>query len=244
MVESRGCNAQVRIEDRDVQLLEDLFWQRLMSSGQIRRLGYFSSQSRCNRRLSQLHGRGYIIATPNSTDVIGPERLFHIGKLGRQFLLAQGLIDTEDASAFRKPPSRTMSCHLATLTEIRCRLHESGSLEKWVPEARCRHTYFAGNKLRVFKPDGFALIRSRNCTQANFIEADLGNASRSQIDAKIMSYEKYQFEAFKDVYGVDSFHVLFVAPTLHRIHQLRRFVGKSLVPVSFTTPDLLSEAIR
>lgn len=240
---NRDCNG-VRIEKRDLALLEDLFWQRLMSTGQIRRLGYFASQSRCNRRIRQLERHGYVVALPNSTDIVGRERLFCITKQGRHLLLTNGMIDVEDAAAFRKPPSQMMARHFAFITETRCRLHELGVLERWLPETKCRHTYSFGAKDRVFKPDAFALIRSGRSSQVIFIEADLGNASRSQIELKIRTYENYLVEVFADVYALTSFKVQFITTTAHRIDQLRRFVGKPLVPIEFTTLDELEKAVR
>src|SRR5688500_14593711 len=98
MGESRDYNRSIRLGSRDFQLLEDLFWQRLLSSGQIRRLGYFNSQNRCNRRLSQLCRSNYISALPWAADITGGERLFSCSEPAKRMLEANGSIDASDRS--------------------------------------------------------------------------------------------------------------------------------------------------
>lgn len=223
----RVCrNSRVRITPRDLGLLEDLFWQRLMSSDHIRRLGYFSSSSRCNRRLSQLAEAALVDRYVDAPLELSTHCIYSITKQGKQLLVANSRIENSDAFGFFRSPSKTMSSHLLALCEIRASLTELGVLKRWLSEPRCKHAYFVGDDLRIFKPDGLAVIAVEP-NRYVFVEADLGTNSKQQIRSKLLSYERYQADVFTEVYGADNFAVAFVTNSDNRATLIRRLLSCS-----------------
>lgn len=233
-------NSRVRLTQRDLGLLEDLFWQRLMSSDHILRLGYFTGRSRCNRRLSQLASVGAIARYVDAPLGLSKHYIYFVTKQGRQLLISQSRIDSSDAFGFFRSPSRTMSSHLLTLCEIRASLNELGVLQRWLPEPRCKHAYFVGDDLRTFKPDGLAVITGEP-NRYVFVEADLGTNSKQQIRLKLLSYERYQAEAFAEIHGADRFDVVFVAISNSRAKVVTRLMQCSPIDIRVGTLANLRE---
>jgi hypothetical protein len=237
MPASQGSN--LRLTDRDLQLIEDLYWQRLMTSGQIRRLGYFGSQSRCNRRLALLRKAGFIesvVKVAHGSD----EQAYVVSKGGKHLLLRSGRIDASNAVGVGLP-SLAMARHLYLVAEIQTRLFESGRLSKWIPESRCRHSYYVGDELLVFKPDGVAILSNAKANQICFVEADNGTNSKLQLAKKIASFDAYLTDVFQETYDASTFTILFVTTTHARRRLLAKLDKSSISPVISVTLDQLGE---
>ena len=227
-------NYSVHLTSRDLRLLEDLFWQRLMSSDQIRRLGYFTSESRCNCRLRQLRNVGLIDRYVDAPLQLSQRHIYTPSKRGKQLLVAESLIEKSDVARCFRAPSNTMASHLLMLSEIRSALHEISVSSKWVSEGRCRHIYYVGDELRIFKPDG--LVVTAGDPQAyTFVEADLGSNSKAQISAKLRSYECYRAEVFPETYGADHFAVAFATVSNPRARILKKVTERSSLDVRIGT---------
>ncbi len=234
----RDSNQRLRLTPRDMTLLEDLFWHRLMSSRQILRLGYFSSLSRCNRRLNQLRKGGWVLAYPEVPSVTGLSQVVRISRLGVLALLERGRVELTDAYVSYPEPSKSMAVHTLSIVQVRCLLSSPRiDLIMWLPEARCRHEYFVSgsNTARIFKPDAYAEIPCERGPTSFFIEVDLANSSRRQIEEKLRGYERYQKETFRETYGKRAFKVLFVTTTTGRCRQLESWTKSAQVPVALTT---------
>jgi len=218
-----------------------------MSSGQILRLGYFSSLSRCNRRLSQLRRCGLLHRNPEVPSVTGFSQVVRISRRGVVALVELGRLERTDTHIHGAEPSRSMAVHTLSIVEVRCLLSSSRiEFVKWLPEAPCRHEYFAcgSNELRIFKPDAYAEIRCQRGPSSFFIEVDLTNSSRRQIEEKLISYERYQRETFRETYGKDSFKLLFVTTTGRRLRQLESWAKSTKALLVATTFDGLSGSVR
>lgn len=243
----RDSNPRLRLMQRDMTLLADLFWHRLMSSGQILRLGYFSSLSRCNRRLNQLRKGGLVLPYPEVPSVTGLSQVVRISRPGMLVLLERGRVKRTDAYVSYPEPSRSMAVHTLSIVQVRCLLSSPNiDLVMWLPEGRCRHEYFVSgsNTARIFKPDAYAEIRSERGRTSFFIEVDLANSSRRQIEEKLRSYERYQKETFGETYGKKNFKVLFVTTTAGRCRQLECWCQGTSIPTVAAPFDGLPERIR
>lgn len=236
-------NAGMRLEERDRRLLADLFLHRLMSRSQIQAL-YFTSLPRCNARLRQLFDYGFLARFYPPVAPFGAQAIYSVGKA------AVPVIATElemDIPAVRRQLSRgktpTFIEHTLAIVDvwlafiIAAQEDQNIEIERWLPEAQCRHEYDlreAGGKWRkeVFKPDAF--IRLENNTSRNdvhhdvdieysnfFIEVDLGHTSARQFEGKLIAHRRYlESGLFNEIYGGDSFKTLVVTTSERRLANL------------------------
>ena len=106
------------LTERDIRLIKDIALSHVLARDQILKLGYFSSQSRLNRRLRDLVTAGYarVLATPFSGQ--------HLYQGGRN---AHEIVGERIAALLRsRSPSPRFLQHALAVTEIRIVLLASG----------------------------------------------------------------------------------------------------------------------
>ena len=231
----------MRLEERDKQLLCDLYLHRNMTRGQIEAL-YFTSTPRANARLRQLFdhgfvGRHYLPAAP-----FGAQAIYSIGKAAVPVVARQ--LDAETAEVARQQRrGRTPTFIEHTLEIVNLWLafreavkgRDDVEIERWLPEILCRHEYEMREvgsgrwRKEVFKPDAFVRLRDRRSGEYFnfFLEVDLGHTSSRQFLGKLRGHERYlQSGLFAQVFGEDSFKTLVVTTTPKRLTNLRALIAE------------------
>ncbi len=217
-----------RITKRDMALINDIYCHRLMTSRQVMEAGYFSSMSRCNRRLRQLCEIEYL--TKTALRRLGEDyEIFRVGH--RAGTLLANTCDSSPSELHRlltHGPSHVTAEHALKVVDVRGALARTRSfdLDTWLPEIRVRHEYSVrlnGTwQKQVFRPDAFARIALNDKQIDIFIEVDLGTVNKKQLIHKFKSYERYADGIFQDVYKRSGFVVLFVVDKTARFEYLSR----------------------
>jgi len=218
----------VRITERDVRLLRDIALSHVLSRDQIMALGYFTSVSRCNRRMASLVASGYVrvLTTPfhrQSLYVVGTNAGDIVGE--RIAAILSGRASTP----------RYLQHALAT-TEVRLALLRDGG--DWRFEQQLWAEFVWGGSRHQVRPDG--LHRHETCVK--FVEVDLGHVAPSKFARKLLGYQTYRASgAFEAAYEQDLFTVLTVTTTPARRRRLASLAPRNL-PTEVLTFDELGIA--
>ena len=242
--------AGMRLEERDLKLLCDLFLHRLMSRSQLERL-YFTSASRCNVRLRQLFDHGLVSRYYLPLAPYGAQCLYTLGEAGT-LPVSRRLeweIDEVKRQTKRHKTPQFLE-HTLAINETRLAFRDALSaspiwkLERWLPEIQCHHPYDirasnGGWQREVFKPDGFLRLQNR-ATKQNadfFLEIDRGHTSSSKFAEKLDSYTRYlESGLFSQMFGQSGFRTLVITTGPLRLKNLRALVeGKESRLFCFAT---------
>ena len=244
--------AGMQLQERDLQLLADLFLHRLMSRGQLERL-YFTSASRCNVRLRQLFDhklveRYYLPLAP-----YGAQSIYSLGEAG--ILPVSRRLEweiNEVKRQARRHKTPQFLEHTLAINETRLAFRDAladspvWKMDRWIPEIQCRHDYdirgASGSWQReVFKPDGFVRLQNRETRQKSdyFFEIDRGHTSSGKFADKLDSYARYlQSGLFEQMFGAATFRTLVITTGPLRLKNLRALVeGQGNRLFCFTTFD-------
>jgi hypothetical protein len=248
--------AQMRLEERDEQILQDLFLHRLMSRGQIER-SYFSSTPRCNARLRLLFDHHFVVRHFPPYAPFGAQAIYSVGKAALPIVAQRLEMDLDEVRRFyRRSQTPAFIEHTLAVVDLWIALREAmdavpgTSLELWLAEMQCRHEWeirASGEKWRkeAFKPDAFfRLARSSDGALHDFfIECDLGHTSTKQFIGKLRMYSRYQESGlFEQTYGCSSFQTLVITTGKRRLENLKTVAAEQNVSLFwFTTFDLVKE---
>lgn len=242
--------AGMRLEERDLKLLTDLFLHRLMSRSQLERL-YFTSASRCNVRLRQMFDHSLVSRYYLPLAPYGAQCIYSLGEAGI-LPVSRRLeweIDEVKRQAKRHETPQFLE-HTLAINETRLAFRDAlansptWQLERWIPEIQCRHEYdvrgASGDWAReVFKPDGFVRLQNRETRQKRdyFFEIDRGHTSSSKFADKLDSYARYlESGLFEQMFGETTFRTLVITTGSLRLKNLRVLVeGKGNHLFCFTT---------
>lgn len=231
--------AGMRLEERDEQLLCDLFLQRLMSRGQIERL-YFSSTVRANARLRQLFDHKFVTRFYPPVAPYGAQALYMVGTAALPLVARRLEMELPEVQTYqRRSKTPTFIEHTLAIVDIwlafrdALTLNTEWELERWLPEMLCRHEYdirTGGGRWRkeAFKPDAFIRL-SRHDTdvfRSYFVEVDLGHTSSHQFLKKLLTHQRYlESGLFRESFATDSFHTLVITTGQRRLSNLRSLVA-------------------
>lgn len=247
--------AGMRLEERDRELLCDLFLHRAMARGQIQAL-YFSSLVRCNARLRQLFDHGFVRRYYHTAAPYGAQAVYLVGKNAIPIVAQRLEMDlTEVARQARSSRTPTFIEHTLAIVDVRIAFEKAVKgnpeieIERWLAEPLCRHEYEiraegGAWKKEVFKPDAFIRLHhgdnggSFNC----FLEVDLGHTSSQQFTEKIRMHRRYlESGLFREVYGSEDFQTLVVTTGKRRLKHLQALVEeKCPAAFLFSTHDALT----
>lgn len=228
--------AGMRLEERDEELLCDLFWQRAMSRSQLQAL-YFGSVGRCNARLRLLFDHHFVTRYYLPAAPFGAQAVYGLGRAGAPIVarrLEMELLEVKRVVKHSHTP--TFLEHTLAIVDVRLALQraiegrEDVEIERWLAEPLCRHEYDirstqgAGRwQKEVFKPDGFVRFYHRPSQRDvnYFLEVDLGHTSSRQFAGKIMMHRRYKESGlFRELYGGESFRTLVVTTGPRRVGNL------------------------
>lgn len=226
----------MRLEERDEQILCDLFLHRLMSRGQIEKL-YFSSTVRCNARLRLLFDHKFVLRQFPPAAPFGAQAIYSVGKAALPLIARRLEMDLPEVNRyFRRTQTPTFIEHTLSVVGIWMAFREATeaseniSLDLWLAEMQCRHEWeirTSGGKWRkeAFKPDAFVRLQSLHGYSSFFVESDLGHTSSSQFMNKLVTHTRYlESGLFSQKFGLDNFKTLVITTGERRLHNLRRLV--------------------
>lgn len=242
----------MRLEERDEQILCDLFLHRLMSRSQIEKL-YFSSTVRCNARLRLLFDHKFVLRHFPPAAPFGAQAIYSVGKAALSIIARRLDKDLPEVTRyFRRTQTPTFIEHTLAVVDIwmafreATQLSEEVTLDLWLAEMQCRHDWSIhapGDKWRkeAFKPDGFARLETPNGYFNFFIEADLGHTSSHQFEGKLLTHQRYlESGLFEQTFGCQEFHTLVITTGERRLKNLREVLEKNNSQLFlFTTFELL-----
>lgn len=231
------AEAGMRLEERDEQLLCDLFLNRFMSREQIQAL-YFTSLVRCNARLRQLFDHHFVARYYPSVSPFGAQAIYSVGKAALPLISRRLEIDLpEVVRHYKRGKTPTFIEHTLAIVDVWIALRtavaqrEDVELESWVPEMLCRHEWEirSANGGRwtkeSFKPDAFFRLAQGGKYASFFVEVDLGHTSSRQFLGKLMTHKRYlESGLFEQTYGAGEFKTLVVTTGERRLKNLRALV--------------------
>lgn len=223
----------IRIQDRDVQLVKDVFLHRVARRDDLIGLGHFASIARCNQRLGQLVRAGWLRRIDTVNGLITQQGLYAPGTAAATFLQHSLDMPTEEVSrqctAHEGP---LLVEHSLRVLDFRLRLEREAraagiEIEEWFCEPECLHEFAykpnrgAGWSSVVMKPDGFFRAGAGGRKHEFFVEIDLGHVSLPRFEEKLKRYDCYlDSGAFSEAYGSSGFSVLTVTVGERRLAHL------------------------
>ena len=225
-------NVGMRLEERDEQILCDLFLHRLMSRGQIEKL-YFTSMVRCNARLRLLFDHKFVLRHFPPAAPFGAQAIYSVGKVALPIISRRLEIDLPEVTRyFRRTQTPTFIEHTLAVVDLWTAFREAAeesetvNLDLWLAEMKCRHEWdirTSGGKWHKesFKPDGFVRLETSSGYFSFFIEADLGHTSSRQFEGKILTHTRYSESGlFEQTYGCSTFRTLVITTGQRRLKNL------------------------
>ena len=245
----------MRVEERDEQILCDLFLHRLMSRGQIEKL-HFSSTVRCNARLRLLFDHKFVLRHFPPAAPFGAQAIYSVGKAALPIVSRRLEMDLPEVTRyFRRTQTPTFIEHTLAVVDIWMAFRQAvegqngTSIEQWLAEMQCRHPW----KIRapdgrwqeeVFKPDSFVRLETPEGYHDFFIEADLGHTSSRQFTGKLLTHQRYlESGLFEQTYACPTFRTLVITTGQRRLKNLREITESNGSELFwFTTFDALFDA--
>ena len=212
-------NGGMRLEERDKQILCDLFLHRLMSRGQIERV-YFSSTVRCNARLRLLFDHKFVLRHFPPAAPFGAQAIYSVGKAALPIVSRRLEMDLPEVTRyFRRTQTPKFIEHTLSVVDVWIKIRETANtseevrLDLWLAEMECRHEWDIranGNKWHKesFKPDAFFRLAQETTGAFHnfFIESDLGHTSAKQFTGKLLTHQRYlESGLFEQTFGANSF---------------------------------------
>jgi len=223
----------MRIEERDEQLLRDLFLHRLMSRRQIEK-SYFSSTVRANARLRLLFDHGFVLRHYPPYAPFGAQAIYSVGKAALPLVSRRLELPLDEVKRFyQRTRTPTFIEHTLAIVDVWLAFREaqrkgSGwSIECWLAEMQCRHEWdirASGGKWHkeTFKPDAFVRLETPAGYHCFFIEVDLGHTSGRQFGGKLLTHRRYlESGLFPQTYGGETFRTLVFTTGARRLGNLR-----------------------
>ena len=223
----------IRIQERDRRLTRDAFLYRVVRRDDLVSLGHFGSVPRCNYRLKQLVGAGWLRRIESVNWLTIHQGLYAPGTAAARYLVQ--CLDVPHEEVARQCTAHEgplLVEHSLRVLDFRLLLSKEAPQAKVVVEdllceCECLHEFTFKDHPSVpwsqvvMKPDGYF----RACHLGNgydfFVEIDLGHVSLPRFEQKLCRYEKYvRSGAFSDAYGSREFTVLTVTTGERRLGHL------------------------
>jgi hypothetical protein len=249
----------LRLQERDLDLLAELFYYGCMSRQQIQAL-YFGSKPRTNARLRKLYDAGLVHRALLPCSVIGAVSapLVYLPAPASASLIA-GRIDRDpdEIRDMLRKGSPSYLQHTLRIVDFRLQLEEAleeragAHLLTFLPERRCQHAYEAREvrtdgkaapwKTMVYKPDAVFAMDLSGHPSAFAVEIDLGHTSASEFENKLAIHSHYRRSGqFAARYCLDKTATLIVTVSGTRRDNLKSLAERLRhLHTGFTTFDAL-----
>jgi hypothetical protein len=229
---SRASVVRLRelLDDRELEIIESVGRLRLLSTGQIQRLHFFSgkplsSARQCRRHLERLVELRVLTRLERRIGGVRAGSASWIYALG---VAGQRLNANNHDRRVRRPwePSLLFVRHRLAVNELFVKVVESdraGELEliRFLPEPDCwRKFHGPGGVRQVVKPDGAVWIGAGEFEESYFLEVDLSTESVPALTKKLWLYRRYWLSGREQARNGVFPQVLLIAPSESRKAQL------------------------
>lgn len=232
----RNDATSIRIQTRDIDILDALYRHRVLRQDQLKQL-FFNSKERTQKRLRQLYDHRYVDRRFLPERIGGTGRLpnlYVLDRKGADLLQEQGL-DTIIWHHSYKTVSDQYLKHALPLNDIivvmkkACQQKSCEFLE-WKTESELK---VEPDRVKILNrhnrraevtviPDSYCLIGSDNRSFPMFIEYDGGTQRSRVIKEKVRAYAAYyESGKYHQRYGKNAFRVLFVSRSQRRVADLK-----------------------
>lgn len=243
----------IRIQDRDLALVKDVFLHRVARRDDLIGLGHFASIPRCNQRLAQLVRAGWLRRIEIVNGLITQQGLYAPGTAAASFIQQSLDMPVEEVARCCTPHEGPLLVeHSLRVLDFRLQLEKEAEvsgieIEEWLCEPECLHEFAylpgrgAGWSSVVMKPDGF--FRIGRC-DAFFVEIDLGHVSLPRFEQKLKRFGSYRDSgAFTEAYDANGFSVLTVTVGERRLSHLAALPAGSFDHLVTSWRRLLSDGV-
>jgi len=234
----------VHLQERDVQLLSDIYSHAVMLRGQIQTL-YFQSVQRANARLLKLTQAGYAarVMLPLPTHIGSLaccQSAYTLGSAGIPVVAAHLGMDTAEIRRQHRHNSSFFMIHSLEIVQFRLAIEQATHtdstvrLDRFLPERLCQHRYEyrirsegrATNeaiwRTEIYKPDAVMVLAYQTSAAGFAIEIDLGHSSAEEILTKLAIHTRYAASGlFMQRYGVRKERTLLITTTAKRRDNLK-----------------------
>ena len=240
-----AARGAIRLEERDLKLMTDLFAHGALLRGQAQRL-HFSSLRRCNRRLKQLYDAGYIARAPlplgpqatlapTEDGGWGGQLVYRLGSAGAPFVALRLGWSLGEVRRLLKPGTPLYLAHTLEAAEFRLGMMADAAkagveIVRFLPERLLVHKYEVREegqeralwRPEVFRPDGFFQLAAGSSQSFFFVEVDLGHTSAREFAMKLQIHLRYRATGlFAQRYSGRDFRTLVVTTGPTRREHLR-----------------------
>ena len=226
------------LQARDRQIIIGIYSYRLLSSDQVQGLFGFHCLRRVNSRLRQLYDHGYLSRSFLPTTRGSGKAVYTLGPKGTAIIAEESGQDLEVIKRKMKGVSQLKEfflSHNLDLNRVRINLSQAIlrqpglKLETWINDYDCEQTYRVierGQEItRRFRPDGYFRFWQDKRLHSYFVELDRSTMSSERFQNKVHTYLEFARLGFYERrFGVKSFRVLVIVPSVPRLNNLKRAV--------------------
>ena len=232
---------QMRLTERDIEIINAVYEYRLLSQAQIRRLLFDGKNpNTANRRLFLLYHNGYLDRRflLQSGGILTSETLYILDRKGRDTLIEYGWHKSLKWESRQYPTGSQKIPHLLHMNTFRIEVMQavqefSIECDIWLDDTTLHQDYDRvyvnkGQKAESIIPDGYFQLRLPEHKPMHFfLELDNDNMSIPRFQHKIQKYLAWEtsgklFARFQ----TKNYRVLTVTPSAKRMHKLREATSK------------------
>jgi hypothetical protein len=233
----RSQRSDVRITERDLEIVRAVFEARYLTTQLIARLLFTPTTfSSCKQRTRILFDLGYLgkrRVYPNQPDI------YYVGFTGRRYL-AKGYGEYDQAQVDQIAGvrgSESDSPHLMMRHELTLsRLYVNARLEcdEYGFSMQWKNTRMLELMSLGVQPDAFLAISAREKAQAAFIEFTAAMPTRTELRGKLDAYSQYlESRKCQSDLGVESVAILWFTTSRSKVNRLREEIDRTAYPDYF-----------
>jgi len=222
----------LRIESRDIALLQDLSSYRFLNTVQIAAL-YNRGTRNLQRRLHDLYHSGYIDRPPqqNLVGLMNHHIVYGLGIKGAEVLFADAerdekirLVKQNRETTFPYIAHALMISQFRASLTLALREHPAKpKIEKWLQGYELKDALALRGTNPELVPDAFFTIGEGENALDFFLEADRSTMPRERVLDKLKIYWKWHREKSQEkILGINNFRVLTITKSEERAENLRK----------------------
>jgi Replication-relaxation len=223
----------LRIESRDIALLQDLASYRFLNTEQIAALHNRGTRN-LQRRLHDLYHSGYIDRPPqqNIAGLVNRHIVYGLGIKGAEVLFADAEERDEKVRLVKQNRRTTFPyiAHALMISQFRATLTlalrsypSNPKIEKWLQGYELKDALALRGENPELVPDAFFTIGEGNDALDFFLEADRSTMPRERVLDKLKIYWKWYKEGRQEkTLGIRNFRVLTITKSEERAENLRK----------------------
>ncbi len=218
------------LQQRDMDILKNVYYFRFLESGQVRELCSFSSQKRANDRLRKLFDGGFL---SRRLLVSGFEKrlLYFIGPKTVELIASRAGLDASEIRNKRMKALKARDSFLfkfLRVNDFRFALEMSLRKDSLMKTEifKYKPVLFLDEEKKLL-PDAYFRLKCREKVRSFFLEEDQSVESRKRIERKVENYLDYGLSgSFERHFGFRYFRLLIICKSTARLKSLVKMIEK------------------